>query len=67
MDFAGVAGKFVELVAPEDASPRETILGVIAIRGDQSWFVKLKGDSKLAAREKERFETFVKSIRFPEG
>ncbi len=65
IDFAGVPAKLVELVAPDGTSPRETILGVIAIRGDESWYIKLKGDSALATREKERFEAFVKSIRFP--
>jgi hypothetical protein len=65
IDFAGTPAKLVELVAPENVSPRETILGVIAVRGDKSWYIKLKGDSALAAREKERFEAFVQSIRFP--
>jgi hypothetical protein len=67
VDFAGVAGMFVESVGPEGESPRETILGVIAVRGDRSWFVKLKGDAALAAREKQRFEAFVKSIRLTGG
>jgi hypothetical protein len=67
IDFAGVAGKLVEFVAPETAEPREAILGVMAVVGDRSWFVKLKGDAEVAARERERFEAFVRSIRFAGG
>ncbi|HLJ09646.1 MAG TPA: hypothetical protein VKU82_00580 [Planctomycetaceae bacterium] len=55
---------YVELVGPEGSSPRETILGVIFEAQGKQWFIKLKGDADLAAREKPRFEEFVKSIRF---
>jgi hypothetical protein len=60
----GREGVFVELVGPETDPKRETLLGVIvAVQGEQ-WFFKLKGDVMLAARERERFEAFVQSIRF---
>lgn len=61
---SGVDATYVELIGPESASPRQTILGVIAIHGGKSWFVKLQGDSELAAREKIHFEEFVKSVKF---
>lgn len=61
---AGLDGQYVELVGPEKADPRQAILGVVAIRGERAWFFKLSGDADLALREKERFEAFVKSIRF---
>jgi hypothetical protein len=61
---SGVDATYVELIGPETASPRQTILGVIAIHGGKSWFVKLQGDSELAAREKVHFEEFVKSVKF---
>jgi hypothetical protein len=64
IEVGGVRGTYVELIGPESASPRQTILGVIAIHGGKSWFIKLQGDTELAAREKGRFEEFVKSVRF---
>jgi hypothetical protein len=57
-------GMYAELVGPEASTPRQTILGVVVQAAGQQWFFKLQGDSELAAKEKERFEAFVKSIRF---
>ena len=59
-----VEGHYVELFSPADIKPRKAILGMIAIHGKKAWFFKLTGDAELATREKERFETFVRSIRF---
>jgi hypothetical protein len=42
---------------------RQAILGVMAAAGGRLWFIKLKGDHDLAAREKPRFEAFVKSLK----
>jgi hypothetical protein len=60
----GNAGTYVEAIGPDTAEPRETILGVIVEAQGRQWFLKLKGDAELAAREKPRFEKFVESIRF---
>ena len=60
----GQEGTYVEAIGPESAKSRETILGVIVDAQGQQWFLKLKGDSELAAREKPHFEKFVQSIRF---
>jgi hypothetical protein len=54
----------VDLIGPEKAEPREAILGVIVEARGRQWFIKLKGDADLAAREKEHFNEFVQSIRF---
>lgn len=56
----------VALVGPEEAQRRETILGVVVEAQRQQWFIKLKGDAELAAREIEHFDEFVQSIRFRE-
>lgn len=40
-----------------------TILGVIVADQDQSWFVKLDGNSALAERERPRFDAFLKSLK----
>jgi hypothetical protein len=44
--------------------PKQTILGVIHRGGDRTWFIKLTGPNKLAAREQTHFEDFVKSLKF---
>jgi hypothetical protein len=56
---AGQAAEWIELPGTE-----QTILGVIATRGNESWFIKLQGNSGLAMKEKERFQQFVASLRF---
>jgi hypothetical protein len=63
----GMEGRRVELLAPANAQPREGIQGVICTRRDKAWFFKLKGDSELVQRERERFESFVRSVRFDGG
>ena len=59
----GVQGDYAELVGPAGVAKGKTILGVMAFSGGRVWFIKLMGDSELAAREKDRFEAFVKSIK----
>jgi hypothetical protein len=60
-----VDGKMIEIVGESaDGSGKETILGAIAIHGDKAWFVKARGPAALAAREKARFEQFVRSLQF---
>jgi hypothetical protein len=59
IDTLGIQGDYVELVGSE------TILGVRADAAGRTWFIKLKGDSTIASREKPRFEAFVKSLRLP--
>ena len=64
IDVAGGTGKLVELVGPKDAPQPQTILGVILVRDDKSWFFKLQGDSELARQETENFRKFVRSVKF---
>lgn len=59
MTVAGQAAEWIELPGAE-----QTILGVIATRGNETWFIKLQGNSNLALKEKERFQQFVASLRF---
>lgn len=61
IDIDGANGAYVDL-----AGATEAILGVIVPRGGTNWFFKLRGDKDLAAREKERFDAFVQSVRFIE-
>lgn len=59
ISMGDVSGHYVRIIGRERA-----ILGVIAVVGDQAWFMKLIGDASLAAREQKSFESLVKSIRF---
>jgi hypothetical protein len=65
IDTLGTQADYVELIGPESGGKGETILGVRAAAGGRTWFIKLKGDSELARREKPRFEAFVKSLKLP--
>ncbi len=59
-----VMGHYIEIVGRDDAPRPESILAVIAPHQGKAWFFRLKGDAKLAEREKERFESFVRSAMF---
>ena len=48
----------------ELAGTDKTILGAIVARADVSWFFKLTAPSASAARHREAFEQFVRSVRF---
>lgn len=63
VDTLGTQGDYVELIGPPAAEGGQTILGVIAQAAGQTWFIKLRGDSALAAREKPHFESFVASLK----
>lgn len=57
----GKEGQFVELIGSD-----ETIQGAVVVVGDQGWFFKLRGDKQLAAKEKDNFLSFVKSVKIKE-
>ena len=60
----GRDGLYVELIGPGERARPEAIFGVIVPQGETAWFLKLRGDKGLAAREQKRFRTFVDSMRF---
>ena len=60
IDVGGATGEYVELVGE-----KQTILGVMAKKGESAWFFKLQGPTEVAVREKARFEEFVKSAKLP--
>ena len=59
-----VEGRYVEMANAPDANPRIAIVGVMALRENRVWFVKLMGHAELVEREKARFEAFVQSVSF---
>ncbi len=67
--------KFVDLpagkaIAVDMENSKETgtprIVGMILLRPDATWFLKMTGPSEQVAREKANFETFAKSLRLGE-
>jgi hypothetical protein len=64
IEIGGEEGHLIEIKGEAPSGAKQTILGAIAIRGDEAWFVKAWGDTPLADREKANFEQFVRSIQF---
>ena len=62
MPVDGSPGQFVDLIGPN-----ERILGVMVLRGDTPWFIKMIGPVDLVAKQKASFEAFVRSLRFDGG
>jgi len=58
----GMTAMFIEMHSPDDAAKKESIFGVMVPEEGQTWFVKLRGSTKLAEQERERFEAFAKSL-----
>ncbi|MFG0332174.1 MAG: hypothetical protein ACF8TS_02335 [Maioricimonas sp. JB049] len=59
IDVDGTTGTLVELAGSE-----QTILGVILPREGSTWFLKGTGTNAAAERERDAFETFVRSVKF---
>lgn len=59
LDVNGLNADYVVLLGAQ-----QSILGAVLTRGEDAFFIKLMGDPELAKREQERFEAFVKSLRF---
>lgn len=62
LQLGAAEGSYVDLDGAGTSG--QSILGAIAVHGDLAWFFKFKGPAPLVARERERFETFMKSVRF---
>lgn len=58
-----IQGKMIRLMEEEGESPRG-LVGIRLTRGQDVWFVKLKGDKSIVSDSEETFEKFVESVRF---
>lgn len=58
-EVSGNKGYIVELVGK-----KKTIHAVSVVVGELGWFFKLTGPNAVAAKEKENFASFVKSVKF---
>lgn len=57
-EAASRQGELIEIVAGEKA-----LVVIVIPDGDQSWFIKLSGNSELATKERSNFEAFAKSLK----
>ncbi len=46
---------------------RQAIMRVVTTSDEKTWFASMTGDADLAQREKERFQNFVRPVKFPAG
>ena len=58
----GLSAMFIEMHSPETAPNKQSILGVVVPDGDRTWFIKLRGSTKVAEQERQRLEDFAKSL-----
>ncbi len=64
----GKQAQYVDLSGPESAGvQRPRVLGVIAARGEKTWFFKMIGPADLVDKQKPAFEAFVKSVTLGES
>ena len=64
----GKQAQYVDLSGPESAgAQRPRLLGVIAARGEKTWFFKMIGPADLVDKQKPAFEAFVKSVTLGES
>jgi hypothetical protein len=61
IEVGGVEAALVDLRAPGNSPEANTqVVGIVASRGEQTWFYKLMGDSAVVERERDAFVQFVK-------
>jgi hypothetical protein len=58
---SGIEGRMADLTGAQ-----ERILAVLVSRSGQTWFFKMQGPRDLIEKSREKFEGFVRSVRFGE-
>lgn len=62
-----VEGILVDYASPPQSAKPSRILGAVFQTGDRSWFVKMTGPPALVETQKETFDQFVQSFKFPQA
>jgi len=66
VDLEGGKAMFVDMTGSDARSgQRARLVGAILPRGDDTWFFKLMGNEQVVGREKDAFDRFVRSAKFP--
>lgn len=68
LDLPGARGTLVDMSGTNAMNGQAArIIGAVVSREGQTWFYKLMGHEGLAAREREAFVKFLRSVRYPNG
>jgi hypothetical protein len=60
-------GVLVDLIGGPNANPNMSrIVGAVVFRVDSAWFFKMTGPTDLVGKQKDAFESFLKSVSFGE-
>jgi hypothetical protein len=63
-DVDGTPVSLVDISTPENSAKPSRIIGAVLERPDQTWFVKMTGESALLEKQLPVFSDFVNSFRF---
>jgi hypothetical protein len=67
IDVNGTTAETIELTGPPvEGKPKQSILAAIFQRPDKTWYIKLQGDAEKVAAHREKFDAFVRSVKFEE-
>lgn len=63
-EIAGAKSYSVNITGPETANPRMAMLAAGIPYKGQTWFLKLAGPANVVSPQKDKFQAFVKSVKF---
>lgn len=63
VDVDGIASSKVRLFTDEEDS--KAIVGIMSVKGNLAWFIKLMGDKSAVEKTESDFDQYVKSIKLP--
>ena len=63
VDVDGIEAQRVHLIGSEDSG--EAIIGIMATKGPQAWFIKLMGNDSAVSDAESEFDEYVKSLKIP--
>jgi hypothetical protein len=64
IDVDGRRGRYIRLLGPADTEQPQSMLVVLVGQQGNTWFFRMRGDSRLVQHERKHFEEFVKSVTF---
>ena len=68
VDSLPSAAETIELTGPPaEGKPKQSILAAIFQRPDKTWYIKLQGDADKVAQQRDKFDAFVRSVKFGEA
>jgi len=62
VEVDGKASSKVRLIKDEDG---DAIVGVMAVKGNLAWFIKLMGEKAAVEATEKDFDDYVKAFKFP--